>query len=99
MITLGIVRTEFIRTYSAMLLLLVIVVLSGLSVAYVAYENRRLNNQIQQALDNRNNAQVEWGKLLLEHSTLASPGRIERIAKEKLGMAVPKMSQIEMVLP
>lgn len=92
-------RGKLVRFYGATLLLLLLVVLSGLSVGYVSYENRRLHNRIQQELESRNSAQVEWGKLLLEHSTLTSPGRIEKIAREELGMVVPKNSQIEMVLP
>ena len=90
---------HLLRSYGAALLLLLLVILSGLSVGYVSYENRLLNNRIQQELENRNSAQVEWGKLLLEHSTLTSPGKIERVAREKLDMDVPKSSQIEMVLP
>lgn len=90
---------RLIRSYGSTLLLLLLVVLSGLSVGYVSYENRRLHNRIQQELENRNSAQVEWGKLLLEHSTLTSPGRVEKVAREKLDMDVPKTSQIEMVLP
>ncbi len=92
-------RGRLIRSYGSTLLLLLLVVLSGLSVGYVSYENRRLHNRIQQELENRNSAQVEWGKLLLEHSTLTSPGRVEKVAREKLDMDVPKTSQIEMVLP
>lgn len=92
-------RMKVIHSYGLTLVLLVLVVLSGLSVGYVSYENRRLHNRIQQELENRNSAQVEWGKLLLEHSTLTSPGRIEKVAREKLGMDVPKTDQIEMVLP
>lgn len=95
----GFLRMKVIHTYGLTLLLLVLVVLSGLSVGYVSYENRRLHNRIQQELENRNSAQVEWGKLLLEHSTLTSPGRIEKVAREKLDMDVPGTDQIEMVLP
>ncbi|WP_419835641.1 cell division protein FtsL [Endozoicomonas atrinae] len=93
------VHMHLIRSSGTAILLLLLVVLSGLSVGYVSYENRLLHNQIQQELENRNSAQVEWGKLLLEHSTLTSPGKIEKVAREKLGMDVPKTSQIEMVLP
>lgn len=92
-------QVKLVRSYGVTVFLLVLVVLSGLSVSYVSYENRRLHNRIQQELENRNSAQVEWGKLLLEHSTLTAPARIETIAREKLDMDVPKAEQIEMVLP
>lgn len=88
----------FLRSYVTLFLLL-LVVFSGLSVGYVSYENRRLHNNIQQELENRNSAQVEWGKLLLEHSTLTAPGRIEKLARERLGMEVPGSGRIERVRP
>ena len=88
-----------IRTCWPVLLLLLLVIIAGLSLGYVSYENRRFNNLIQQEPENRNRAQVQWSKLLLEHSTLTSPGRIEQIAREELDMAVPNNNQIEMVLP
>ena len=90
---------KFIRACWPLLLLLLLAIIAGLSLSYVSYENRRLNNLIQQELENSNRAQVQWSKLLLEHSTLTSPGRIEQIAREELGMDVPSNNQIEMVLP
>ena len=90
---------KFIRACWLLLLLLLLAIIAGLSLSYVSYENRRLNNLIQQELENSNRAQVQWSKLLLEHSTLTSPGRIEQIAREELGMDVPNNNQIEMVLP
>lgn len=79
--------------------MLLLVVLSGLSVSYVSFENRRLHGEIRQELENRNSAQVEWGKLLLEHSTLTSPAYVEQLARDKLDMEVPGSDRIEMVLP
>lgn len=93
------VTVQFIRASWLIFLLLLLALLSGLSLSYVSYENRRLNNLVQQELEQRNRAQMQWSKLLLEHSTLTSPARIEQIAREKLDMDVPTNDQIEMVLP
>ena len=79
--------------------LLVLVILSGFGVSYVSYENRLLHTAIQKELEKRNNIQVEWGQLLLEQSTLTSPGHIEKLAKGKLNMEVPQAKDIEMILP
>ena len=79
--------------------LLMLVVLSGLAVSYSAYENRRLHNKLQQVLDSKNRAQVEWGRLLLEYSTLTSLSRVERLARDELSMEAPQPSSIKMVLP
>ncbi|MCF6767810.1 cell division protein FtsL [Thiotrichales bacterium 19S11-10] len=40
---------------------------------------------------------VEWTQLLLEHSTLASPIRVERLAKDKLNMRLPVAKEIKLV--
>ncbi len=93
------VTVQFIRASWLIFLLLLLTLLSGLSLGYVSYENRRLNNLVQQELEQRNRAQMQWSKLLLEHSTLTSPARIEQIAREELDMDVPTNDQIEMVLP
>ena len=85
--------------YALTVCLVVLVGFSGFSVAYVSYENRQLHNRIQTALNDRNAAQVEWGKLLLEHSTLTAPLRIEMLAKTQLDMVVPDSKQIEVVQP
>lgn len=74
------------------------IIISGLVVSYVAYESRRLHNELQQVLEEKNKAQVDWGRLLLEHSTLTSPVRVERLAREELDMRVPGPSTIEMVM-
>ncbi|MDP0562311.1 MAG: cell division protein FtsL [Candidatus Endonucleobacter sp. (ex Gigantidas childressi)] len=78
--------------------LLMAMILSGLLVSYVSYESRRLHNELQKVLENKNKAQVGWGRLLLEHSTLTSPARVERLAREELDMIVPRPSNIEMVM-
>ncbi|WP_330924588.1 cell division protein FtsL [Candidatus Sororendozoicomonas aggregata] len=78
--------------------LLFMVVISALAVSYSAFENRRLHNVLQKMRQERNQAQVEWGRLLLEYSTLTSPGRVEQIAREQLNMKVPGAENIEMVM-
>lgn len=92
-------QNALVRHHGGFLLLLALVALSGLLVSYIAYENRQVNNAIQEALDVRNLAQVEWGKLLLESSTLSSPVRIETIAKERLDMDIPSTKEIKIVQP
>lgn len=79
--------------------LLLLVLFSGVAVSYVGHENRRLHNVLQQEQENLNAAQVEWGKLLLEHGMLTSPGRIESLARGELGMDVPDSGRIEVVAP
>ncbi|WP_252179343.1 cell division protein FtsL [Endozoicomonas sp. 4G] len=80
-------------------LLLVSVLVSGIAVSFVGHENRRLHNELQQAFEHRNMAQVEWGKLLLEQSSLTNPVRVEKMARDELDMEVPEAGRIKMVGP
>lgn len=40
---------------------------------------------------------VQWTQLLLEHSTLASPARVEKIAQDNLNMHLPDIKDIQLV--
>ncbi|MBU2710221.1 cell division protein FtsL [Zooshikella harenae] len=80
-------------------LLMVVIVVSSVAITYVAHMNRRAFNDLQRQLVVKNSAQVEWGQLLLQHSTLTTPKRVERIATEKLDMEAPNPDQIKMVVP
>lgn len=79
--------------------LLLAVLVSGVAVSYVGHENRRLHNVLQQERERLNEAQVRWGKLLLEHGMLTAPGRVESLARGELGMEVPDSKSIEVVAP
>ena len=79
--------------------LLLAVLVSGIAVSYVGHENRRLHNTLQQELDKKNKAQVEWGQLLLQQSTLTAPDRVEKIARNELDMEVPGSDRIQVLAP
>lgn len=66
------------------------VVISAMAVIYSKYRTRMLFNEIQYMERVLDDYEVEWGKLQLEQNTLAEHGRVEKYAKEKLGMIVPK---------
>lgn len=41
----------------------------------------------------------QWSQLLLEHSTWGSYARVERLAREKLGMKLPKTDERVLIRP
>ena len=47
----------------------------------------------------RDNMEIEWGRLQLEQSTWAAPSRIEGMARKKLGMKIPDSSGVVIVTP
>jgi cell division protein FtsL len=76
------------------LILLIITFVSAISVVYVKHYNRKLFVEVQQLEKQRDEMEVEWGKLQLEQSTWATHARIERIAREKLQMVTPKTDDV-----
>jgi len=75
-------------------LLVVSVVFSSIAVIYASHLSRQQFVSLQRAGQARDGLQVEWGQLLLEQSTWASHGRVEKYAKDHLGMHVPELQEM-----
>jgi len=82
-----------------MLLLFVGVLVSAIAVSYSAHWNRQLLNTLYDELSERDKAQAEWGRLILEQSTWTAASRIENLASEQLKMRVPSADEVRMVAP
>lgn len=67
---------------------------TSLSMVYVKYSTRQMFSELSQLQVNRDALNNEWTQLLLEQSTLATDGRVDKIAAEKLSMHPPKSSEI-----
>ena len=80
-----------------LVVLLLSVVLSALGVIYSSYKSRQLFAEYQQLNREAVRLDEEWGRLLLEQSTWASPSRVERVAKSELKMVVPDADHIVVV--
>ncbi|MGY0217862.1 cell division protein FtsL [Endozoicomonadaceae bacterium StTr2] len=87
------------RTQYTVLVMGMLVIVSAVAVVYTAHVNRVLQNALQTEVGKKNRAQVEWGQLLLQHSTLTSPSRIDRLARERLGMEAPSVADTIVVKP
>lgn len=82
-----------------MLLLFLAVLVSAIGVAYSAHLNRQLVNTLYTELNERDKAQAEWGRLILEQSTWTAHSRIETLAADQLKMRIPDAAEIRMVAP
>jgi len=81
----------------ALVLMVLAVIGSAISVVYTKHQSRVEFVALQKLEQRRDHLNEEWGRLLLEQSTYASPGLIERQAKRKLKMIVPKAEQIVVI--
>ncbi len=68
-------------------------------VSYIvsAHDTRKLFAEIQQLESAQRELNTEWGRLQLEKSTLVGNNRIERVAKERLGMILPQDEHIVVI--
>jgi len=82
---------------SLLALLLLMVVMSALGVAYSKHQSRRLFVELQALYSERDALGIEWGRLQLEQSTLATPIRIENMARQRLNMFVPAADRITII--
>lgn len=72
-----------------LIVLLTAVLLSALAVIYSTNSYRSTFNQLQQEEQQTHFLQLQWGQLLLEQASLATPARVQELASEQLGMTLP----------
>ena len=80
-------------------LLGVAVFLSALAIIDARHQNRVLFEQTQQLRQDRDQLNIEWGRLLLEQSTWSTHAYIEESAAQNLGMHTPVNPEILVVQP
>lgn len=76
------------------LALLAIAVVCALSVVTSSHRARSLFTALEKEQSRMRDLETEWGQLQLEQSTWANHARIEKIAREKLGMRPPVAERI-----
>ena len=73
--------------------LLLAVLISALAVVYITNLHRLTFSQLQVEEQKAHQLQLQWGQLLLEQASLATPARVEQLAGEKLHMLLPANKQ------
>ncbi len=76
---------------------LVLVVMSALAVVQSSHQARQLFSELQDLRRDAMKMEEEWGRLLLEQSTWASPDRIQRLSEGKLKMRAPEIQDVVIV--
>jgi len=79
------------------LVLLAVLIACALSLVTSRHQSRKLFVDLEREQAQRRAYEVEYGQLQLEQSTWAAPGRVEKIAREQLGMQLPGPGRIEIV--
>jgi cell division protein FtsL len=85
---------EFTKQVITLFVLGAIVIAQALGVIYTKQSRRLLHAKLQSLYAARDRLQVEWSKLLLEQGTWQAEARVEKIAREQLGMVMPDKTQL-----
>ncbi|WP_200935681.1 cell division protein FtsL [Rhodanobacter sp. Soil772] len=80
-----------------LLTLLVAVLASALGVVWTRHESRVLFVNLTALQNQRDELNIEYGKLELEQATYAEPRRIDDEARQKLGMVDPRPQDIRLL--
>ncbi|MCU0767028.1 MAG: cell division protein FtsL [Gammaproteobacteria bacterium] len=79
--------------------LVLAVAASGIAVVYSKYVSRKLFVELQGLRAEHDVIDTEWSRLQLELGAWASHVRIEQVARERLGMRMPRADEIVVVRP
>lgn len=83
----------------AIALLWLAVVASALGVVYVRGHSRNLFYEFERLTQQRDEHNIEWGRLQLEQATLAEHGRIEQRARQELALTFPDPQHVVVLKP
>jgi len=72
---------------------------SAIAVVYARHQHRQFYSALTRLEHERDELNIEFGRLQLEQATLAESQRISRIARERLGMRIPDVADIVVVRP
>ncbi len=77
--------------------LVIAVMASGVAVVYSKYLSRRHFVALQELQGERERLGIEWGRLQLEESTLATHSEVEKTARGKLQMHLPGVDEVVII--
>jgi cell division protein FtsL len=83
----------------SLLVLLAAVLVSAIAVVWTRHQSRALFVQLSQLQSQRDELNIEYGRLELEQATWAEPRRIDSEARTKLGMFAPRPQDVQLVRP
>ncbi|HEY1393522.1 MAG TPA: cell division protein FtsL [Methylibium sp.] len=81
------------------LLLLLALIVSSLYLVKVSYEGRRLYAELDRAKVEEHRLDTDYERLQVEQRAQATPLRVEKVAREKLGMRTANPAVTEYVVP
>lgn len=79
--------------------LMALVVASGIGVVYARHLHRQAYIDLSSLERQRDELNIEFGRLQLEQATWSETNRIEQVATERLGMRFPEAGEMRVLQP
>lgn len=80
-------------------LMLAAVIGSAIALVYARHQNRQLFYKLESMNAERNDLNLEWGRMQIQHSYLADPAQVESAATTRMGMKFPAPQEIVVIAP
>ena len=77
--------------------LFIAVMASAIAGVYAKHESRKLFTELQKLSNERDQMEVDWGRLQIEQSTWSTYGRVEQLAREQMRMQTPSPESISLL--
>lgn len=71
---------------------------TAIASVYVRHQGRTTFMDLQQAEKERDELATDWGRLQLEYATLAEGNRVERVARDELGLSEAQSNQVMVIV-
>jgi cell division protein FtsL len=84
---------------AALIGLWIAVLASSAGVVYVKHQARSLFIELEKLSSERDNLNIEWGRLQLEQSAWSTHGFVEQVANSKLRMTLPNTTDVKIIQP
>ena len=77
--------------------LFIAVMASAIAGVYAKHESRKLFTELQKLSNQRDQMEVDWGRLQIEQSTWSTYGRVEQLAREQMQMTMPPPDSVSLL--
>ncbi len=79
--------------------LTILVMASAIGCVYAKHESRKLFTELQAMIAERDQLEVEWGRLQIEQSMWSRHARVEKMARQEMHMRTPRPDEIQLMQP
>ncbi|MGH8037127.1 MAG: cell division protein FtsL [Stenotrophomonas sp.] len=82
-----------------LVVLLACTIASAIGVVFMRHRHRQTFVELSRVERARDDLNIEFGRLQLEQATLAEATRVDRVARERLGMKFPEAADVVVIRP